>query len=83
MSSEEMLQQLGAFDPREMKDLIAALESQVIPFEVESDHSAVTSDGNWMSHNLGIYPEGSKLVIFVPESIFSRARKVMRGVFPE
>jgi hypothetical protein len=82
MTSDEMLQQLGAFDPRDAKKLIAGLERHGIPFEMESDHSAVASDRHWMSINTGVSPQSSKLVFFVPEKLFAQAMKVMRDVFP-
>ncbi len=38
---EEMLQQVGAFEPSDAKRVIALLEARSIPFEVEADDSAL------------------------------------------
>jgi len=82
MFSEEMLHQVGSFDPSEAKRLLAAFEAKGIPFEVESDHSALAKPGRWLEQYLGMYPEGSKLVVFVPESSLPKAEAIFRELFP-
>ena len=77
-----MLHQLGAFEPFEAKRVIAVLESAGVPFEIEADHSALAKPGRWMELYFGMYPEGSKLAIFVPESKIEEAEESMRRLFP-
>ena len=82
MSSEEMLHQVGSFDPSEAKKLLAVFEAQGIPFEVESDHSALAKPGRWLEQYFGMHPDGSKLLVFVPESSLSKAEAIFRQMFP-
>lgn len=82
MSSDEMLHQVGAFEPSEAKRLLPLFEAEQIPFEVESDHSALAKPGRWLQQYFGMYPEGSKLVVFVPESFVPRAEAIVRRLFP-
>lgn len=82
MSSEEMLHQAGSFEPSEAKKLLAAFEGQSIPFEVESDHSALTKPGRWLEQYFGMHPDGSKLIVFVPESSLPKAEAIFRKTFP-
>ncbi len=82
MSSDEMLHQVGDFEPFEAKKVLAAFEAQNIPFEVESDHSSLAKPGRWLLQSLGMYPEGSKLVVFVPESSVPKAEAILAAMFP-
>lgn len=84
MTSEanEPLHLIGAFDPSDTKRVIAALEAAAIPFEVESDHSALAKPGRWVSLALGMPTEGSKLAIFVPESKVEQALDEVKPLFP-
>jgi len=82
MSSDEMLHQVGDFEPSEAKRVLAVFEAESIPFEVESDHSALAKPGRWLQQYFGMYPEGSKLVVFVPESSLAKAEAILRQMFP-
>lgn len=79
---EEMLQQLGAFEPSDAKRLLPLLEAEHIPFEVEADDSALSAPGRWIYLCTGIYPEGSKVVVFVSESDLTRATEILDTLFP-
>jgi hypothetical protein len=80
--SDEMLHQVGDFEPSEAKKVLAAFEAQNIPFEVESDHSALAKPGRWLQQYFGMYPEGSKLIVFVPESSLAKAEAILKEMFP-
>jgi hypothetical protein len=80
--SEEMLQQVGAFDPSDAKRVVASLEAQGIPFEVEADDSALFTPNRWLQLSVGMYPEGSKVIVFVPESKVPDAMKALKVLFP-
>ncbi|HSY54279.1 MAG TPA: hypothetical protein VK785_07520 [Opitutaceae bacterium] len=80
--SSEMLHQLGSFEPMEAKRLLPALEMHGIPFEIETDNSALAHPNRWMGLAFGLYPDGSKIVVFVPESEMARALDVLHGLFP-
>lgn len=82
MAPEEMLHQIGDFEPWEARQVLAALETEAIPFEVEADHSALRRPGRWIEQYFGMYPEGSKLVVFVPESAVPAATAIVRRFFP-
>lgn len=82
MPSDEMLYHLGAFEPSDAKKLLAAFEAQGVSFEVESDHSALTKPGRWLEQYFAMYPEGSKVVVFVPESSLRRAEAILGQLFP-
>lgn len=79
---EEKLHQLGSFDPADAKRILAALEAAAIPFEVEADHSALAKPGRSMELYLGMFPEGSKLAVFVPASSLDQAQTELRALFP-
>ena len=81
-SSDELLHQVGDFEPSQAKAVLAAFEGEGIPFEIESDHSALMQPGRTLQMYLGMYPEGSKLVVFVPESFLVRAQEIVRKLFP-
>ena len=76
------MQQLGAFEPLEAKRLLPALEAQGVAFELEADHSALGQPGRTMEMFLGMYPEGSKLAVFVRESQLAQAQETVKCVFP-
>lgn len=80
--SEEPLHLIGSFDPTDTKRVVAALEAAAIPFEVESDHSALAQPGRWVSLALGMPTEGSKLALFVPESRVDQALAEVKRLFP-
>jgi hypothetical protein len=79
---EEMLHQLGAFDPMDAKKLLPQLEQAGITFEVEADHTELQRPGRAVQLYLGTYPEGSKLAVFVRESDLPRAQTVITQLFP-
>ncbi|MFT3780625.1 MAG: hypothetical protein QM790_01330 [Nibricoccus sp.] len=78
----EMLHQLGAFEPHEAKKVLPRLEEAKIPFEVEADHSEMAKPTHALQLYFGIYPEGAKLVVFVPESQLEKAMSVVKDLFP-
>jgi hypothetical protein len=80
--SEEPLHLIGAFDPADTRRVTEALEAANIPFEVESDHSALAQPGRWVSLALGMPTEGSKLALFVPESRVDQALAEVKRLFP-
>ncbi len=80
--SDEMLHQVGDFEPSEAKKVLAAFEAAGITFEVESDHTALAKPGRWLEQYFGMYPEGSKLVVFVPESSLPKAEAIVKQMFP-
>ena len=79
---DEMLHQVGAFEPFEAKRVLALFEAKQIPFEVETDNSALTNPTRPLQFYFGMYPEGSKLLIFVPESKQAEAMQALRELFP-
>jgi hypothetical protein len=80
--SPEMLHQLGAFEPIEAKRVLPLLEAHQIPFEVERDDSALGQPNRALQFYFGMYPEGSKLAVFVRESDLPRALKALEHLFP-
>lgn len=80
--SPEMLHQLGAFEPHEAKKVLPLLEAHKIPFEVEADHSALGQTNRAVQLYFGMYPEGSKLAVFVREADLPEALKVLEELFP-
>ncbi len=78
----EFLHAIGAFDPSDAKKIITALESEHIYFEVESDHSELAKPRRFVFHYLGMFPDGSKLVIFVPASSVPQAERIVRTLYP-
>jgi len=77
---EAMMFQLGAFEPTEAKRLLPQLEAAGIPFEIEADNSALLQPGRSAALALGMYPAGSKIVIFVPEATADRAQQLAASV---
>lgn len=76
-SADGMLAALGAYEPSDAQRVIAELEKESIPFDVEADHSALHRVDRAIDLYLGRYPEGSKLVISVSNMDFDRANKVI------
>jgi hypothetical protein len=79
---EEMMHEVGAFDPLDAKKILTALEADGTRFEVESDHSELTRPERTVQLALGMSPPGSKLRIFVPESSLARVQAVVAELFP-
>lgn len=76
------MHQIGAFEPHEAKRVLALLEARKIPFEVEADNSALAEPSRPLQFYFGMYPSGSKLAVFVPESVLEEATHALREIFP-
>jgi hypothetical protein len=70
------LLEMGAFEPADAKHLLPQLEAAGIPFEIETDNSALLRPGRTVAMVLGMYPEGSKIVVSVPASVLDRANAI-------
>ena len=81
-SPEEQMQQIGAFEPSDAKRAFALLEAHQIPFEIEADNSALADPNRTIQLLFGIYPEGSKILVFVPESKVADAEVALKPLFP-
>lgn len=82
MKPEEMFHQVGRFEPAEAKKLLAAFEARGIPFEVETDDSALARPERSLKLYFGMYPEGSKIVVFVLKSSLQDAEEILKELFP-
>ena len=82
MEPPEEMMPIGAFEPSDAKRVVASLEAQGIPFKVEADDSAVFTPNRWIPLAMGIYPEGSKVVLSVPESKMPNATEILNALFP-
>lgn len=80
--SGPLLHQLGAFEPSDVKKVLGELERLGIAFELEADHSALGEPNRALQLYFGLYPEGSKLLVFVREPDLARAEDVVRRLFP-
>jgi hypothetical protein len=78
----EMLSQLGAFEPHEATKVLPRLEAMGIRFELEVDNTEMLKPTHAAQLYLGIYPEGSKLVVFVLESQLEKALAAVKDLFP-
>jgi hypothetical protein len=75
--AEPLLHQLGAFDPAEATRLAELLEQQNIPYEIETDESALTGSNDFSGLQFGVNPEGAKILVFVPEANLAQAQEVL------
>ncbi len=82
MSSEELLHEVGIFDPSDAKQVLAVFEAEGIPFEIEADHSALEDPNRPLQLYLWMFPAGSKFAIFVPESSLSQAEAIVKKLYP-
>lgn len=82
MQSGEKFEAIGAFEPREVKRVVALLEAQGIPFDLQADDSALSNPFRAVQLSMGTYPEGSKIVVFVPESNYAAAVETLKVMFP-
>lgn len=74
---------LGPYEPRDAERVIAVLEEEGIPFDVESDHSALNDPMRHVALYFALGPEGSKIGLLVKTEDFERAeRLVLDRVFP-
>jgi hypothetical protein len=80
--SDNLWCQIGSFEPSEAKRLLPLLEGAQIPFELEADHSRLLTPGRFLQLEFGLYPEGSKLIVFVPQEHESRAEQLVATLFP-
>jgi len=78
----EMIHQLGTFEPHEATRLLPRLEAEGVRFELEQDDSALAQPNRPLQLYLGMYPEGSKLIVFVPASQLDRALALLKELFP-
>lgn len=81
-SSDELMHEVGGFDPVDAKKVLGALEAAGVPFEIEADHTDLLQPGRTLQMAFGMYPPGSKLLVFVPESAVARAQGIIAGLFP-
>jgi len=79
---EDLWCQIGAFEPMEAKRLFPLLEQEKIPFEVEGDHSRLQAPFRFLQLEFGLYPDGSKILVFVPERHEERAQALVLSLFP-
>ena len=80
--SEEMLHEVGAFDPHDAKKILDAFEARGIAFEIDTDNRDVMSDGREFQQQMGMCPAASQLIIFVRESLLPQAQAVIAELFP-
>jgi len=78
----EILHQLGTFEPHEASKILPKLEAGGIRFELERDDTALAEPTRSLQLYLGMYPEGSKLAVFVPESQLEKAQATVQSLFP-
>lgn len=79
---EPLLHQLGAYDPAEATRLTALLEQHGVPFEIETDQTALSGSNDFTGLQFGVNPEGAKILVFVPEAALAPARDLVRQHFP-
>jgi hypothetical protein len=79
---EERWCQIGSFEPMEAKRVFPLLDQHQIPFEMEGDHSRLQAPFRFLQLEFGLYPEGSKVLIFVPEKDEIRAQQLLATLFP-
>ncbi len=76
------MQQIGAFEPSEAKRALALLEEHQIPFDIEVDNSALADPDRTIQLLCGFYPEGPKILVFVPKSKVPDAEVALKPLFP-
>lgn len=77
---EPLLHQLGAFDPAEATRLVELLEQRDIPYEIETDQSALSGSNDFSGLQFGVNPEGAKILIFVPEANLALTQEILRSL---
>lgn len=77
-----MMHEVGAFEPADAKRVLDALETAGVPFEIEPDNSDLLASGRDLQLYLGMYPPGSRLLVFVPESSVAKAQEIVAKLFP-
>lgn len=81
-SDDDEWYHVGSFEPRYAKRVFKVLEARGIPFDVESDHSALSDPTRAVGFYLGTYPGGSELIIHAPRSREGEIRTVLSELFP-
>jgi len=71
------LHSLGAFDPREARPLLDALDARGIPFFVEADHSELADPLRPMALAYGTALPASKIIILVAEEAWDAAAAII------
>ncbi len=79
---DNLLHELGAFEPAELKRIAPALEAAGIEFEIESDHHELGRPMRDSELVLGFNPAGSKLVVFVPGPKLEAATTIVATLYP-
>ena len=79
---ESLLHQLGSYDPAEATRLAELLEKNGVPFEIETDQTALSGANDFTGLQFGVNPEGAKILFFVPEAALAPARDLVRQHFP-
>ncbi len=79
---DNLLHELGAFEPAELKRIAPALEAAGIEFEIESDHHELGRPMRDSELVLGFNPAGSKLVVFVPGPKLEAATAIATTLYP-
>jgi hypothetical protein len=73
---------LGKFEPSDAKRILEEFERQLIRFEVAADHSELLRPGRTQDLFFGMYPEGSKLAIYVDADASAKADAIVQQLFP-
>lgn len=81
-SPEEMLHQVGTFEPIDAKKILTLFEAQQIPFEVEPDDTTLDPSGRDLQALFGMNATGSRLAVFVPASALPKAQRILAELFP-
>ncbi len=79
---EEMLHEVGAFEPHDAKKILDAFEARGVPFEIEADNRDLLSEGRDFQQQMGMCPPGSRLIIFVREAHLAQAQAIIAEMFP-
>jgi hypothetical protein len=81
-SVEDPLCCLGAFEPTEARRLLPLLEKHHINFRIEADNSALARPNRFLWAYFGVYPDGSKIIVYVPEDQLSEVMEITKTLFP-
>ncbi len=80
--SEDGFVFLGEFDPPEARRLLEMLEDHGVPFEIDTDHTALREQGRAVALYLGMAPKGSQVHVYVPVDHLPHSRKILRYLYP-
>jgi len=73
---------IGTFEPRDAKRVMTLLDESHIPFELQEDNSALATPNRGIALSLGMYPDGSRIIIMVPEPEADRASELLMKLYP-